>query len=125
MSFDIFFQRFEGGDSATAGGEEARLVLAPYLRPSAAAPERIEHAGSVADVYGLNDGGMMVNHIEGDGLWDVLVEAARAAEWTIMPTDCAVCVFSQEMLDALPEGLDADAVIISSGAQLSELILAT
>ena len=52
-----------------------------------------------------------------------MVEAARAARWAIMPTDCPVCVFSQEMLDALPEGLDEDAVIISSGTQLSELIL--
>ncbi|MBN9155273.1 MAG: hypothetical protein J0J05_14945 [Microbacterium sp.] len=124
MSFDIHFQRFEDGDAGTGGGDEARRVLGPYLQPSVTTPERIERDGSSAEIYGLEDGSMMVTHIQGDGLWGLLVDAAREAEWAIMPVGCPAIVFSQAMIDALPEGLDVDAVIISSGHELYETILA-
>ncbi|MEV8271719.1 hypothetical protein [Microbacterium sp. NPDC077184] len=124
MSFDIHFQRFEDGDAATGGGDEARRVLGPYLRPTALTPERIERDGSSAEIYGLEGDSMMVTRIEGDGLWDLLVDAARAAQWAVMPVGYPAIVFSQAMLDALPEGLDEDAVIIASGDELRETILA-
>lgn len=123
MSFDIHFQRFEAGDAGAGGGDAARKVLGPYLQPSEAAPERLERGGSEAEIYGLDDDSMMITHVDGDGIWDLLVEAARAARWTIMPVGCPVCVFSREMLDALPHELDEDAVIISSGADLRDVIV--
>lgn len=123
MSFDIHFQRFNDGDAGTGGSDEARRVLGPHLRPSAAAPERIERAGSSAEIYGLEHDSMMITRIDGDGLWDLLVEAARAAEWAVMPVGYPAMVFSQPMLDALPEGLAEEARIISSGDELREAIL--
>ena len=125
MAFDIYFQHFENGDAGTEGADEALRVLGPYLRPSADAPERIEHPGGTADIYGVDDTGMMINHLEGDALWDLLVETAIAAQWTIMPVGSPVCVFSDAMLEALPEGLDEDAIMISSGEQLRRAILSS
>jgi hypothetical protein len=124
MSFDIYFQRFKDGDAGSGGGDEARRVLGPYLRRAEGTLERLESDGSSAEIYGLESDSMMVTHIEGDGLWDLLVHAARAADWTVMPVGCPAIVFSQAMLDDLPEGLDEGAVIISSGDELRETILA-
>ncbi|MEJ3406103.1 hypothetical protein WDJ51_15315 [Rathayibacter sp. YIM 133350] len=123
MSFDIHFQRFVNGDAGYGGGDEVRRVLGPYLRPSADNPERIDHPGGSAEIHGLDDSSMMVTHVDGDeAIWDVLVQAAVAGEWTIMPIGCPACVFSSAMLASLPVGLDEDAVVIDSGSQLLTLI---
>ena len=128
MSFDVYFQRFVDGDADESGRDEVVAVLAPYLKPSVETPGRIEHPAGNADVYGLGDGdgdgdgdGMMINHIE-DGLWDLLVEAARAGRWAIMPIGCPTCVFNAAMLANLPEDLRQDAVVVNSGADVRDLI---
>ncbi|MCE4025449.1 hypothetical protein LXM50_05645 [Microbacterium sp. Au-Mic1] len=124
MSFDIYFQRFENGDAASGGGAAASEVLRAFLRPSPQNPERIEHPGGSAEIYGLSDEGMMATHVDGgDAIWDLLVSTARAANWTILPVGCAVCIFTTEMEAALPEGLGDDGVkIIESGADLLRVI---
>jgi hypothetical protein len=90
MSFDVYFQPLASGDAGTTGRDAVVGVLSPYLWPSPDAPTRIVHPEGTADVYGLTDDSMMVNHIEGAGLWSLLVEAARAGRWAIMPIGCAL-----------------------------------
>lgn len=127
MSFDIYFRRFKNGDATSGGAAEASEALREFLRPSPEDPERIEHPDGSADIYGMSDSGMMATHVDGGtGIWDLLVSAARAANWTIMPVGCPVCVFSSEMEAALPDGLGDEGVeIIDSGADLLRVIAAS
>jgi hypothetical protein len=72
-------------------------------------------------VSGLADGdAMMVTHFD-VGLWDLLVDAARAGRWAIMPVGCPTCVFDRAMIDDLPEDLRADAVVVGSGVDVRAL----
>lgn len=124
VSFDVFFQRFENGDAADGGGAEATEILREFLRPSPEQPERIEHPDGSAEIDGLDDNGMMLTHIDdATGLWDLLVSAARAANWTIMPVGCPVCVFSSDMEAALPRELvDFGVVVITNGTDLLRVV---
>ncbi|MGN7861273.1 hypothetical protein ACTJI8_11870 [Microbacterium sp. 22303] len=124
MSFDIYFQRFENGDAGSGGGAAAAEALRAFLRPSPENPQRVEHPGGSAEIYGLSDSGMMATHVAGGGeeIWDLLVSTARVANWTIMPVGCPVCVFTAEMEAALPEGLGVGVEIIESGADLLRVI---
>ena len=122
MSFDVYFQPLASGDAGTTGRDAVVGVLSPYLWPSPDAPTRIVHPEGTADVYGLTDDSMMVNHIEGAGLWSLLVEAARAGRWAIMPIGCPVCVFDKAMLADLPDELRSDATIVESAAEVVALI---
>lgn len=122
MSFDVYFQPFASGDAGTAGRDSVVGVLSPYLWPSPDAPSRIVHPEGTADVYGLTEDSMMVNHVEGAGLWSLLVEAARAGRWAIMPIGCPVCVFDEAMLADLPDELRSDAAIVESAAEVVALI---
>lgn len=87
-------------------------------------PSESSAMGVQPEIYGLEGDSMMVTHIDGDGLWDLLIDAARAADWAVMPVGFPPLVFSQGVLDALPEGLGQDAVITSSRDELREMILA-
>ena len=124
VSFDIYFQRFENGDAGSGGGAAAAEALRAFLRPSLENPQRVEHPGGSAEIYGISDSGMMATHVAGgEEIWDLLVSTARAANWTIMPVGCPVCVFTTEMEAALPEGLGVGGVeIIESGADLLRVI---
>lgn len=96
-----------------------RQVLEPYVVREE--PERhfayVEYDDGSADIY-LDGDHMMANHIAGDRPWDLLVEGARAADWVIMPVGCPTCITYEEQRAHLPVGLDADVVLVSSGADL-------
>ncbi len=81
MSFDVFFQRFRDGDAANGGGDVMRQVLAPYTVNAESNGNYLSVAcgDGTADVY-LSDGHMMANHVTGDGVWQLLVEGAAAAD---------------------------------------------
>jgi hypothetical protein len=118
VSFDVFFQPFAAGDAGEGGRKEVLGVLGPYLLPSAAAPRELAYLGGTAEVYGLDDDSMMINHIAGDRIWDLLLEAARAGRWAIMPVGCPVFVFDEEMMNDLPEVLRPSAQVVHSGAEM-------
>jgi hypothetical protein len=121
VSFDVYFQAFEAGD-APGGGDAARAVLDPYLTGVAPGAHLLSCAGGSADVYGLDSDSMMVTHIEGVCAWSLLVEAARAASWVVMPVGCPVCVLDEVQLEHLPEELRDDVRVITSGEDLLAVI---
>ena len=122
MAYDIFLQGFADGEASGAGGGAVREVLRPYLRPTAEEPERLVIApDSGADIY-LSSDSLMVNHAEGLAVFDLLVDAARAGCWTIMPVGLPAAVANVDLLAHLPEGLDEGAVVVGSGADLLRLI---
>jgi hypothetical protein len=122
VSFDVYFQRFRGGDAEDGGGAEARMVLAPFLRPIGEGAEQLAFGDGTAEVYGLDDDGMMVAHIEGESAWGILVDAARAAEWAIMPVGTPACILDESKIADLPEELRGDVCVIATGDDLQALI---
>jgi hypothetical protein len=123
MSFDVFFQRFVGGEAVPGGGEVMRATLAPYIAREE--PEHhfalVEYGDGSADVY-LDGDNMMANHITGNEPWHLLVEGARAAEWVIMPVGFPTCITDDGQRADLPDELPADVVLVTNGAELLHVI---
>ena len=74
-----------------------------------------------ADLY-IGDDAMTANHIHGRETWDLLIDAARAADWVILPTGCPTCLTAESQRDHLPDGLDVDVRVVVSGAELLQVI---
>jgi len=47
----------------------------------------------------------MVNHAEGDQIWDVVYDLALAVGYAVMPVGCPTCVTSDDVRRHLPEGI--------------------
>jgi hypothetical protein len=123
VAFDVFFQGFVHGEPAPGGSDAMRRVLQPYIKR-----EESQHNfalvsvdGDTADVY-LDQDQMMANHISGERPWELLVRGAQAAGWVILPVGCPTCITDEAQRDHLPEGLDADAVLVKTGEDLLRVI---
>lgn len=121
MSFDIFFQGFIAGESSEDGGAQMRAVLAPHVVKEDESFLRLRIGDGQADIYLMGDG-MMANHVSGQDPWDVLVKAAQAANWVIMPLGCPTCLTQPGQREELPEGLDDEVVVVETGADLRAVI---
>lgn len=123
MSFDVLFQRFRQGDADLGGGEAMRSVLAPYIAREE--PEQsfahVVIGDGTADVY-LSDGNMLANHIAGEQTWDLLVQGAKAAGWSIMPVGCPTLITDESDRAHLPDGLDQEAVHVLTGEDALRVI---
>jgi hypothetical protein len=121
MSFDVFLQRFSGGDSAAAN---ARLILetldAYVVGPISQGDASIATEDGGADVYGLGSAeGIMVNHTAGEQIWEALVKVADEAELAIVPVGRPTCVTQPLLLEELPTALRHDARVVTSGKELA------
>ncbi|AYY11688.1 hypothetical protein EF847_02045 [Actinobacteria bacterium YIM 96077] len=126
MNFDIFLQRFTGGDVAPTGRVATVTVLERYLAdpPAGGYTEIITRDGR-ADVYGLDGDGLMINHAEGRDVFELMFQVSKAAGYVIMPVGSPTCVLDESMIPHLPEVLRHDAVVVSSGDDLLRVILTT
>ncbi len=125
VSFDVFVQAFSDGDAARADADGVRAVLAPHVSeigPSGYA--RLTTAGGQADLYGYDDlgSGFMANKISGEGAWEIVVQAARAAGLAIMPVGCPTCVTSESTTADLPAELASDVRLVETGAELRSVV---
>jgi hypothetical protein len=119
VSFEIFLQGFSGGQMATGHPDEALRVLAPYIvEPPIHGYVELQTMDGGADVYGVGGDSLMVNHASGEHIWDLLVAAAAAADWVVMPVGCPTCVTSEEQVNHLPEELRHAIAVVSSGEGL-------
>lgn len=121
MSYDVFFQGFNAGESSGSGAAEMRAILSPHVDRQEHSFLHISYGDGEADVY-LGDDGMMANHITGREPWDLLLRGAQAANWVIMPVDAPVFLTAPGQREQLPEGLGDVAVDVESGAELVSLI---
>lgn len=64
----------------------------------------------------------MANHISRERPWELLVRGAQAAGWVILPVGCPTCITDEAQRDHLPEGLDADVVMVKTGEDLLRVI---
>jgi hypothetical protein len=123
VSYDVHFQRFNAGEAIPGGGDRARAVLEPYFTETDPQHSfaRLTVGDDGADVY-LDDNDMMVNHAGGERVWDILIEAATAAEWTILLPDGPPCLTSPTQRSELPEELASEAVLVTNGADYLEVL---
>ena len=125
MSFDVFVQSFSKGDASTAGADAVRAVLAPYAADSAQSGfARLVTSDGGADLYGYDDlgSGFMVNHISGDEVWDIVVQAAAASGLAIIPAGCPTCVTSESTTADLPSELASDVRLVETGVELRSVV---
>ena len=120
MSFDVFAQGFSGGAAAESGGDEAAAVLAPHIADRRDGWARLARPYGSMEVHGLGTGrhSLMFNHVDGGGAWDLIVDAARAANWVLMPIGCGTFVTDRRQRDHLPDGVPRPVVEVRSGTEL-------
>ena len=126
MSYDVFLQNFENGQSSTADHDAVYRLLEPNLRDRDGSFALLATPDGEADLYGIDDlrSGFMANHISGTAVWDTLYGAATLGPYVIMPVGCPVCLTTEEARRHLPEAFASTAVVISSGAELWEVVSA-
>jgi len=127
MEIDAYFQGFRDGEEAEGGGAQMREVLAPHVARED--PEHgyleVRHGDGGADVY-LDESHMLVNHVHGDPVWDLLVDGARAAGWVVLVPGRPACLTDAAQREHLPEGYpDDEVVVVGSGADLVRVIQRT
>jgi hypothetical protein len=109
-------------DLATAflRGPAVHAVLDPYLVGDARHAKLVTADGG-ADLYSSSLGrGFLVSHAHGEQVWDLVVEAARAAGLVIFPPDHGTCIPDEAMRDSLPAYVPQPVVVVRSGAELLE-----
>jgi hypothetical protein len=121
VSFDVFFQGFNAGESSERGGADMCEALAPHVIERSGSLLRVRVGDGEADIH-LHDEGMMANHISGLDPWDLLVRGAQAANWVIMPVGCPTCLTQPGQLEELPEELQDDVVVVETAADLLAVI---
>ncbi|HEY1106296.1 hypothetical protein MUN74_04450 [Agromyces endophyticus] len=122
MSFEIYLQDF--ADTP----RDRRDAVGPLLRSfTDESGENIRTADGMAAVYGADDDpltGLMLNHVEGELVWQVIFDLAVAGDWVIMPVGCPVCVVSEAQADSVPPELhDNGVVLVDSGSRLLDVIV--
>lgn len=117
MSFDVFFQGFRDGGARPGGGDLARSVLERFIATEVAGFVELNVDGDVGDVY-IDSGGMMANHVQGAKVWELLVQAARAADWVVLPTGGPTCITDQTQRSHLPVELRQAIHLVRSGDDL-------
>jgi len=121
VSFDIFLQDFS--DDAPDRSREIRGVIAPFLDDSA---QNVITADGSAAIFGLDTApltGVMINDVTGDLVWQVIFEAVVAANWTLMPVGCPVCIVDESQRATVPdEAADEGVTLVRSGSELKHVV---
>jgi hypothetical protein len=66
--------------------------------------------------------GFLISGATGAQVWDLVVEAARAAHLLIFPPGHGTCVPDEALLDHLPANLPEPVQIVHSGAELRQVM---
>ena len=126
MSFDIFLQGFVDGEAAPGDRASAIAIVTPLLAgPVSDGFGRIVTVDGEADIYGLGDSdqGLMINHVSGRQIWQLIIDVARAAGYAVLPVGGPVCVVDEVMIGHLPDELRHHAVLVRDGGDLERAVV--
>jgi hypothetical protein len=124
VSFDVFLQAFEDGEVAQVDADLVTDLVDPLVVESVGGFVRIRTRDGGANLHGYDypSTGLMLNHISGREVWQVLADVARSAGLVVMPVGASVCVPSGTMIFDLPIELRQDVAVIGSGADLLAVV---
>lgn len=126
MSFDVYAQRFVDGEPADADSEVLRELLAPHVArvESDFGFAELRFDDGSLDFYGVDEpgSGFMVNHVSGQLSWDLIALVAARGDMALIAPGVPPMVFSEAARGNLPEGLDGEAVVVTSGADILRTI---
>ena len=122
MSFDVILQRFSAEPSAQ--DDDVLQVLEGFIEFREEDWVRLRTVDGEADLYGVASplSGLMVNHLSGRAVWEVVFDLARSFGFAVMPVGCPTCVTEEQQIGDLPPELAGDAIVVSSGAELQRIV---
>lgn len=130
VSYDVFLQRFQGGEAATVDSPEVWALLEEAWE---AAPDESGHClvrrdDDEGDLYAEQRGrpleSLMFNHA-GPGIYELMFEVAVAGDMVIMPPDAGPFLVREEQRSNLPRDLAEGAVVVEDGTALARAIEAS
>jgi hypothetical protein len=124
MSFDTLLQPFVDGKPALADEVLIKASIDPLVVASDVGWVRLETTDGGAEVYGYDNlqSGFIINHAEGEAVWDLVVAIASSSRLAILPVGCPTCVGDPGLLADLPPDLADGAVVVASGSDLADII---
>jgi len=131
VSFDVFVQRFENGESVPLDHAAVRNALAEASSAPLPAPDgghlKLKTDDGGADLYGLRPGSMalMFNHISGFSAWNVIWNIAHTTSAVLLPVGAPTIATSAETLDQLPTELKQAAIVATDPAPLLQVLKAS
>jgi len=126
VSFMIVAGGLYDGKVRGDGKAEAYEVLRPYIvtEEQVKAPKSFLHlhlqGPEIKADIGLFEEAMTAERFGGDRVCDLLVEAARAADWVILPPGSPTCITRESQREHLPPELAEHVVFVKSGQDLIE-----
>ncbi|RTE50188.1 MULTISPECIES: hypothetical protein [unclassified Actinobaculum] len=145
MSFMIVAGGFHNGEVRGDGKADAYEVLRPYIveedpqprtprLPSPEDPYNVEEelvnatnhlhlhlkGPEIKATIGLFEDSMTAERFGGDRVCDLLVEAARAANWVIIAPGSPTCITRESQRKHLPPDLAEHVALVASGYDLIE-----
>lgn len=126
MAFEVFFEGYLLGRATHGGGPATRRELEPYIISEE--PQytwlKIAVGGGTAEIY-LGRNAMMATHVAGEDTWELLFQAARKLDWVICLVGCPTFLTDESQRSHLPADLADDVVLVNSGEELFEAIMAS
>jgi hypothetical protein len=128
VSYSVFLQRFRGGDSARVDNARLWELLQPYVVSYENNVKFVQLRaldGGEADLHGVDPGrtdGCRFTRYSAGEITDLMVRLAHELDLVIMPQDLPVFLVRESQRRHLPEDLAFDALVIETGADLTEAL---
>lgn len=124
MSFDVFVQRFQGGDGVPLNPTSVASVLDRLIVNEGDGFVDVATPDGSAAVYGYGDSraSLMFTHVDGETIWDVIFATAKASGAVVMAGDAGWFGADPALVSELPEGVEGLFSVVTSGAQLRHAI---
>ena len=127
MSFDVFVQKFHDGDSVPLNTTSVATLLDPLITNKGDGFVDIATADGSAVVYGYGHpvASLMFTHSDGDTIWNVIFDTAKASNAVIMAGDAGWFGSDLDLVSDLPDGMEGLFRVVTSGLELLHAIRST
>lgn len=120
----MFVQGFQDGGSAPLDVISVASLLDPLITTRGDGFVDVKTTDGSATVYGYGDpdAALMFSRPDGEGIWDVIFETAKASGGVIMAGDAGWFGADTSIVADLPEGMEDLFSVVTSGAELLHVI---
>lgn len=131
MSYDIFFQRFERGKAVPVDKAAFLAAIAPFVvrtEPEFHFQRLRTPDGGEAEVFAALDQdpfmGFSFSRFSAGDVLDLIVAVAGATDTVILPPGCPTLVTRPQQREHLPDGLDEQVAVVTTGAEFGAVLRA-